>query len=111
MITGRGRSIRPRPFFYLMMKRRSGLKYIRIAVVLSLCMIALESAPRADDSEHWTAVSNTAISITGDVLFTPSRITFQNKAALPLFYLGTGPGLTWAPAAHDKNGSPVRIFK
>ena len=33
-------------------------------------------------AEHWTAVSRTAMAITGDVRFTPAQIVFQNGRAM-----------------------------
>jgi len=90
------------------MKRRAGLEYIWIVLVGTLSLMTLVNPVRADETEHWTALSNTAISITGDMVFTPTSITFQNNAVLSLSYLGTGPGVTWAPDAKDR---PARIFK
>jgi hypothetical protein len=54
------------------------------------------------------AVSNTAISITGDVSFTPSSIVFANHAVLPLTEAGRANGLTWA---ESMRGRPVILYK
>ncbi|MGH6843688.1 MAG: hypothetical protein ACRECU_02990, partial [Methylocella sp.] len=39
---------------------------------------------KPDIPEKWSATSHTAMAITGDVRFSPSKITFENGKALPL---------------------------
>ena len=46
------------------------------------------SARASDAPERWTATSTTAISITGNITFSPGRIVFQNGRALPLAAVG-----------------------
>jgi hypothetical protein len=55
-------------------------------------LLAHSFAWAASPSERWAAYSNTAISITGDVTFSPDRITFGNGKSLPLAPAGTIPG-------------------
>jgi hypothetical protein len=54
-------------------------------------LFALITAAALPAPQHWEAVSNTAMSITGDVAFTPSRLTFANGKSLDLRYAGTRP--------------------
>jgi hypothetical protein len=56
-----------------------------LRVVLTLAMMTSQS------EWHWIAVSNTAMSITGDVTFTPTRMTFQNGQTIELQYLAMRP--------------------
>jgi hypothetical protein len=46
------------------------------------------TAGEADKRERWSAVSNTAMSITGDVTFTPTHLTFSNGKALAVQFVG-----------------------
>ena len=64
----------------------------RLALV-GLCLFASGCAVpgfsfAADVVERWQATSTTAISVTGDVTFTPSKIQFQNSQSLPLALVG-----------------------
>ena len=57
-----------------------------LALVLAARSPALAASP-----EQWEAVSTTASSITGNVRFSPDRITFQNGKSLPLEPAGVVP--------------------
>jgi hypothetical protein len=57
-----------------------------IATVIGVISTGASAAP-----ETWEALSTTAAAITGNVIFTPERITFQNKAFLDLVSVGTIP--------------------
>jgi hypothetical protein len=50
--------------------------------------VAPGAAAAAGAAEHWEATSTTAMSITGNVTFTPEKIVFQNGRSLPLSFLG-----------------------
>jgi hypothetical protein len=63
---------------------------MRPAALLVALAAALPAPALA--AEHWAALSKTAQSITGDVTFTPQRITFQNGQSLPLVLVGAVPG-------------------
>jgi hypothetical protein len=54
-----------------------------------LALLAHGRAVAAPAGEHWEAVSTTAMSITGNVTFSPGRITFGNGKSLPLAPAGT----------------------
>jgi hypothetical protein len=47
-------------------------------------------APAAVTSERLAAMSNTAMSITGDVVLSPTQITFQNGISLRIRRIGSG---------------------
>jgi hypothetical protein len=47
--------------------------------------------PGCSGWRRWEAVSTTALAITGDVTFSPDRITFGNRKSLPLAPAGTAP--------------------
>ncbi|MFL5266200.1 MAG: hypothetical protein ACJ8AH_06300 [Stellaceae bacterium] len=53
--------------------------------------MAQSGASAAPPGDHWEAVSTTAIAITGDVTFSPGRITFGNGKSLPLAPAGAMP--------------------
>jgi hypothetical protein len=56
-------------------------------------LAALLAAPwPAGAAEHWTAYSKTAEAITGDITFSPERITFGNGKSLALASAGVVPG-------------------
>jgi hypothetical protein len=64
---------------------------------LALTLLLAVSCPwAAAAGEHWEAVSTTAMSITGDVTFSPDRITFGNGKSLPLAAAGTAPNFDWS---------------
>jgi hypothetical protein len=56
-----------------------------VGLLLALATTAM--SPVA--TQHWEAVSNTAMSITGSVSFTPSRIVFANGKSLDIRSLTT----------------------
>lgn len=56
-----------------------------LALLLALATATASPAP----SQYWVAVSNTAMSITGDVVFTPSRIVFANRKSLDIRSVST----------------------
>jgi hypothetical protein len=69
-----------------------------------LLLLALAAGPLLNQSpawagspgEKWEAVSNTAMAITGDLTFSPGRITFGNGKSLPLAPAGTAPRFDWS---------------
>jgi hypothetical protein len=52
------------------------------------CLIAIGASRAAGLTEHWTAYSNTATSITGNVTFKPGKISFQNGRSLSVLLVG-----------------------
>ena len=73
-------------------------------------MVALgEQTPRPTTSPapaqgtRWTATSETALAITGDITFSPTRITFKNGRSINLQYVGpvTVPDFTGGKATAD----------
>lgn len=66
---------------------------LQCLAIAGICLFADNCvSPRssfaADNPEHWDASSNTAMSITGNVVFTPVKIQFQNGQSLPLALIG-----------------------
>jgi hypothetical protein len=70
-------------------------RVLPLALALAL-LLAQFCACAAAAGEHWEAVSTTAMAITGDVTFSPDRITFGNGKFLPLAAAGTAPGFDWS---------------
>jgi len=65
------------------MPTRSRLAPIRALVLLAAILAGSSGrCAAAATAEHWTAVSRTALAITGDVRFTPVQIVFQNGRAM-----------------------------
>ncbi len=66
------------------MPKRAPLTPLCTAVLAAVLLAAGASGRcvAAAAPEHWTAVSQTAMAITGDVRFTPARIVFQNGRAM-----------------------------
>jgi len=62
-----------------------------LPALASMAVLASASVWGASADERWTAYSKTAISITGDVTFSPGRITFGNGRYLPLAPAGSIP--------------------
>jgi hypothetical protein len=87
-------------------RRLASQTWRKVAILVAL--MTCGNRAHAAATEHWIAVSNTAISITGDVRFSPSRIVFVNHAALPLAPVGEATGLTWADSMHDR---PVTVYR
>jgi hypothetical protein len=54
-------------------------------------LLAQSCAWAAPAGEKWEAVSTTAMGVTGDITFSPDRITFGNGKSLPLAPSGTLP--------------------
>ena len=63
------------------------------ALLMPLCAAVLAAIVLAGPSsrcaaavapEYWTALSRTAMAITGDVRFTPAQIVFQNRRAMKI---------------------------
>jgi hypothetical protein len=54
-------------------------------------MLGYSVAVKAAAGEKWEAVSTTALAITGNVTFSPDRITFANDESFPLAPAGTAP--------------------
>lgn len=61
----------------------------KMASILALSVLAAPAGAGA--AERWQAVSRTATSITGDVLFSPDRIMFKGGRSLALAPAGTIP--------------------
>jgi len=64
--------------------------------LLGLCLFVSNCATpgpsfAAESAEKWRATSTTAMSITGDVTFTPAKIQFQNGQSLALATAGRIP--------------------
>jgi hypothetical protein len=53
-----------------------------------MAALLLPTAGAAAAAEQWEATSTTAMAITGNVTFSPDRITFKNGASLPLMLVG-----------------------
>jgi hypothetical protein len=62
---------------------------IVLPALASMAVLASASVWGASADERWTAYSTTAISVTGDVIFSPGRITFGNGRYLPLAAAGS----------------------
>ena len=63
-----------------------------LPALAAAALLANASARAAPAGEPWKAYSMTAISITGDITFSPDRITFGNGKSLPLAAAGSVPG-------------------
>jgi hypothetical protein len=61
-----------------------------VALALGVC-ISASAAPAQKAAAHWEALTSTALAITGDILLSESRITFENGASLELAYVGIVP--------------------
>lgn len=89
----------------------SGLKNVRStyarAGCIALALVFALGAPAA--AAHWTAVSTTAIAITGDITFAPSRIVFANGTMLRLAFDRRLHMATWTGLATE--GAPVEIYR
>ena len=64
--------------------RLTGIRFLLLSLTFAFAAPALAASP-----EQWEAVSTTAMSITGNVRFSPDRITFQNGKSLALAPAGT----------------------
>lgn len=53
--------------------------------------VAVAQGMALTSEEHWDPYSRTASAITGKVIFTPSRVTFENGKSLKLMRIGTLP--------------------
>ena len=58
-------------------------------------------------TQHWDVVSLTAEGITGDIDLSPSRIVFENGAALELSYVGSAPDVIQYMA----DDPPAKIYR
>jgi hypothetical protein len=58
--------------------------------------------------QHWMAISNTAMSITGDVQFSSSSIIFVDHSELKLTFAGNANGLTWFDSMRSQS---ARLYK
>lgn len=63
----------------------------RFMAMLGIALLAIGTAA-AQETPAWDPVSTTAMAITGRVTLAPDRITFANRAALPLEPAGEVPG-------------------
>ena len=87
-------------------RRRSGIKLLLAGWCAAILAVSLASRAHAA-SQHWIAISNTAMAITGDVQFNPPELIFANHAWLSLNLIGNASGLTWADAMQDQ---PVQVL-
>ena len=88
-ITDHHPSAPPALYFDLSFERfqpplRQGAMLMPIRFVLALLFLAIVAPALAAAPEQWEAVSKTAMAITGNVRFSPDRITFGNGKSLPL---------------------------
>ncbi len=60
----------------------------RCAYMMTGLLLGTAPAWGADKVEHWTATSTSSLSITGNVVFSPDKITFQNGTSLSLALVG-----------------------
>jgi hypothetical protein len=58
-------------------------------LLLLLALVRVPRSPALAAPERWEAVSKTAMAITGNVRFSPNRITFQKGKFLALAPAGT----------------------
>ena len=81
--------------------------------------VAIASAGTSS-TEHWTASSTTAMSITGNVIFTPSHMTFSNGKFIVIRYLGarpigspygTGPARQLVQLYRIASQAPLRLLR
>jgi hypothetical protein len=80
------------------------------AILLALpwtAIVAPASVWAASVGEKWEAVSTTAMAITGDLIFSPDRITFGNGKSLPLAPFGTVP--TFSAPMESVNATLYRV--
>jgi hypothetical protein len=74
-----------------------------VGLALSVGVVAVSPALAIDAAGTWTAVSNTAMSITGDITVSGSAIKFQNGASIGLKPVPGTPRLfAIAPAANPE---------
>jgi hypothetical protein len=86
-------------------RQRSGIKSL-----LASALLAVSSASSAcAATQHWIAVSNTAISITGDIQFNPPELIFENHAKLKVSLVGNAKGLTWADWMRDRTAQVMAV--
>ena len=57
-------------------------------LTLFIALAATLASTTPATPQKWVAVSNTAMSITGDVISTPSRLTFANGKSLAVQFVG-----------------------
>ena len=90
-----------------------------VASLLSLCRCAfvmlgllVGAVPARGEVkvEHWTAASDTASSITGNVIFSPEKIIFQNGTSLSLEMVGKVPNFS-VDSGVSKTATIYRITK
>jgi hypothetical protein len=90
----------------------TGLILASLAINFVLCALfatCFFSGPvSAAPFQHWIAISNTAMSITGDVQFSSSSIIFVNHSELKLTFAGNATGLTWFDSMRDQ---PAQLYK
>jgi hypothetical protein len=87
------------------MMLRVWFKVVYLGVTLSTPGVALAQA-----AQHWSANSMTAISITGDITLSPTRITFQNGTSLDLSFVGEVSGFDLS-LGEFSYGRPVREYR
>jgi hypothetical protein len=80
------------------------------SLALLCAVLAVTAASSASTRiEHWEATSTTATSITGDVTFTPARLTFSDGKSLAIRYAG----ILHIGNANDPRASraPVQLYR
>jgi hypothetical protein len=92
------------------MARSTVFRTNRLLLLLSLVLVLSARSPAlAASPEQWEAVSTTALSITGNIRFSPDRITFQNGKFLPLEPAGVVP--QFGEAMGTVSATPYRVTK
>jgi len=75
-------------------------------LLCAILIFELISCTPANADERWIALSTTAISITGNAVFNPTKITFDGRVSFPLEFVGTVAGLTY-----DAKNSPASLYR
>jgi hypothetical protein len=84
---------------------KCGHIYFLALAIVPLMLLGSGNA-QSKSGVHWTAYSKTAKGITGDIVVSPSAVTFEDGHRLHLAYIGTHQGVTL------ESGDPVaRIFR
>lgn len=80
-------------------------------LLLPSTLLALSLATAASAAEHLTAYSNTALSITGDVTLSDSKITFGNGKSVAVKKIATAREGQWDPIASGTAKADVYELK
>lgn len=91
------------------MKNATAAGLLLLVCACWLTQASAASPARADVGEHWTAQSTTAEAITGNVTFSPRRITFATRASLTIAPVATLHRTTWAGS--DTHAAAVVLYR